>query len=72
MTLMEARCAVWAASNLCRGKDPPVNLEEVSNFVKTELHSSFRDAKSAFAKMSHPFCEVLVHSFFRILLEQIS
>lgn len=30
MTLMEARCAVWAASNLCRGKDPPVDLEKVN------------------------------------------
>ncbi|MCP9262558.1 Importin subunit alpha [Dirofilaria immitis] len=30
MTLMEARCAVWAASNLCRGKEPPVDLEKIS------------------------------------------
>ncbi|VDM96331.1 unnamed protein product, partial [Onchocerca ochengi] len=30
MTLMEARCAVWAASNLCRGKKPPVDLEKIS------------------------------------------
>ncbi|VDK87686.1 unnamed protein product [Litomosoides sigmodontis] len=30
MTLMEARCAVWAASNLCRGKDPPVDLAKIA------------------------------------------
>ncbi|CAG9538642.1 unnamed protein product [Cercopithifilaria johnstoni] len=30
MTLMEARCTVWAASNLCRGKDPPVDLEKIA------------------------------------------
>ncbi|KAK6107939.1 Armadillo/beta-catenin-like repeat family protein [Brugia pahangi] len=30
MTLMEARCAVWAASNLCRGKNPPVDLQKIA------------------------------------------
>ncbi|VDO56545.1 unnamed protein product, partial [Onchocerca flexuosa] len=37
MTLMEARCAVWAASNLCRGKEPPVDLEKIMDELQISV-----------------------------------
>uniref|UniRef100_A0A158Q8R1 Importin subunit alpha n=1 Tax=Elaeophora elaphi TaxID=1147741 RepID=A0A158Q8R1_9BILA len=58
MTLMEARCAVWAASNLCRGKDPPVDLEKIAVLLplfNEALYSSdsliISDACRAFGRL---------------------
>uniref|UniRef100_A0A915PGE1 Importin subunit alpha n=1 Tax=Setaria digitata TaxID=48799 RepID=A0A915PGE1_9BILA len=58
MTLMEARCAVWAASNLCRGKDPPVDLEKIGVLLplfNEALYSSdtliISDACRAFGRL---------------------
>ncbi|EFO20800.2 hypothetical protein LOAG_07693 [Loa loa] len=58
MTLMEARCAVWAASNLCRGKDPPVDLQKIAVLLplfNEALYSSdtliISDACRAFGRL---------------------
>ncbi|VDN08429.1 unnamed protein product [Thelazia callipaeda] len=42
-TIIEARCAVWTASNLCRGNNPPVDINEIAILLplfSEALHSS--------------------------------
>ncbi|VDN33565.1 unnamed protein product, partial [Gongylonema pulchrum] len=58
LTLPEARCAVWTASNLCRGKNPPVDVNKIAvllPLLNEAIQSSdtqiVTDAVRAFARL---------------------